>query len=69
MWIPKGILLSACLFGLGTIVYLYFTAYRHLDAHTSIDLRSLFLNPLWWMMGAVCFVIGLAIARMAASTA
>ncbi len=69
MWILKGVFLSAFLFVLGTFIYLYFTVYRHLEPHTSVDLRSLFLNPLWWAMGAVCFVLGLAIARMAASVA
>jgi hypothetical protein len=74
MWILKGISLSMCLFGLGTIVYLYLTVYRHLGPHTSVDIRSLFLltalNPLWWMMGGVCFVLGFTIAhKMAPFTA
>jgi hypothetical protein len=73
MWFLKGTLLSMCLFGLATIVYLYFTVFRHLGPHTSVDIRSLFLlttlNPLWWTMGAVCFVLGLAIAHKMAAFA
>jgi hypothetical protein len=70
MWILKGVFLSAFLFVLSTITFLYFTVYRHLEPHTSFDLRSLFLNPLWWTMGGVCFVLGLAIThKMAAFTA
>jgi hypothetical protein len=63
MWILKGTLLSMWLFGLGTITYLYLTVYRHLEPNTSFDLRSLFLNRLWWAGLLPCLVLGLAIAH------
>ena len=67
MWILKGTLLGMSLFGFGTIIHLYLAVYRHLQPHTSVDISSIDLltrlNPLWWTMGALCLVLGLAIAH------
>jgi hypothetical protein len=67
MWIAKGRLLAAWLFGFGTMAWLYFALYRHLPPNSAVSI-SIFpglttANPFWWAALLVCFVLGLAIAR------
>jgi hypothetical protein len=67
MRILRGSLFGMCLFGFGTIVYLYLKIFRNLQPHSSFDIRSLLLlttlNPFWWGTLAVCLILGLAVAH------
>jgi hypothetical protein len=67
MWILKSTFLGLWLFGFGTMAYLYLTIFRHMQPHSSVDIRSLGLlttqNPLWWATLVVCLILGLAITR------
>lgn len=67
MSILKGALLSICLFGFGTMGFLYLRLHRYMEPHSSLDVRIIGSlttgNPLWWTALVVCLVLGIAIAH------
>jgi hypothetical protein len=67
MWIAKGTLLALWLFGFGTMAWLYFALYRHLQPNSAVGLSVITglttQNPFWWAALVVCLVLGYTIAR------
>lgn len=67
MWMAKGLFLGIWLFGYGTIVMLYLTVYHHISRNTAVDARIItgqtIHNPVWWIAGVACLVLGCAMTR------
>jgi hypothetical protein len=65
MWVLKGTFLGLWLFGWGTIIFMYFAAFRGLRPGTAMGVSVITAytsqNPWWWASLVACTILGLAL--------